>query len=210
MRLTEFRFLSTFRISLASFLILHSALLASSRYIYRVLGNNGRWMGDALTVSSHPLPSFLPLRTRSNVSHEADRLTLQLCYPVDRVLGWIYTIAWSGSFYPQVILNYRRKSIVGYSLDFAATNPIGHIALLVVNVSFMYSSTVRREYQERHDGHFPQVQLNDVIFSAHASLLATLTFLQCFLYKVSYLLNALLSHQRDLTRSSFLCSETLS
>ncbi|GAA5823364.1 hypothetical protein JCM5353_008250 [Sporobolomyces roseus] len=102
---------------------------------------------------------------------------------LSRSLGWVYTIAWSGSFYPQVILNYRRKSISGYSLDFAATNPIGHIALLIVNLSFMYSSTVRREYQERHDGHFPQVQLNDVIFSAHASCLATLTFLQCFLYK---------------------------
>lgn len=63
-------------------------------------------------------------------------------------LGWIYFLAWSVSFYPQVILNYRRKrsasllpahraahdrsavsvcSVVGFSFDFLAWNISGYV-----------------------------------------------------------------------------------
>ena len=33
-------------------------------------------------------------------------------------LGWLYFVSWSVSFYPQAVLNYRRKSVVGMSFDF--------------------------------------------------------------------------------------------
>ncbi|GAA5948263.1 hypothetical protein JCM3765_001342 [Sporobolomyces pararoseus] len=102
---------------------------------------------------------------------------------LDSLLGWTYTIAWSLSFYPQFILNYRRKSSTGLSSDFVAINPTGHCSLLIVNLALYSSSAVRRQYQTRHEGHLPQVRLNDVYFSAHATLLATLTLLQSFYYK---------------------------
>lgn len=41
---------------------------------------------------------------------------------LSEVLGWSYFLAWSLSFWPQVQLNYRRKSVVGLSLDFPVLN----------------------------------------------------------------------------------------
>lgn len=37
----------------------------------------------------------------------------------------VYFCAWSISFYPQAYLNYRRKSVVGLSLDFQLLNLLG-------------------------------------------------------------------------------------
>ncbi|GAA5976224.1 hypothetical protein JCM5350_001387 [Sporobolomyces pararoseus] len=136
-------------------------------------------MDIAVSVTLSSFPSAL------SSAHVAIRLDPPPHEPVslDSLLGWTYTIAWSLSFYPQFILNYRRKSSTGLSSDFVAINPTGHFSLLIVNLALYLSSTVRRQYQSRHEGHLPQVRLNDVYFSAHATLLASLTLLQSFYYK---------------------------
>lgn len=41
------------------------------------------------------------------------------------LFGWIYTIAWSLSFYPQALLNFRRKSTAGTTVDFPMINSLG-------------------------------------------------------------------------------------
>ena len=40
-------------------------------------------------------------------------------------IGWIYLVAWSFSFFPQAIENYQRKSVAGFSIEFALLNPSG-------------------------------------------------------------------------------------
>ena len=35
-------------------------------------------------------------------------------------LGWAYFTCWSVSFYPQLVLNFERRSVVGLSFDYAA------------------------------------------------------------------------------------------
>ncbi|BGP16587.1 hypothetical protein JCM10213v2_004589 [Rhodosporidiobolus nylandii] len=102
---------------------------------------------------------------------------------LSHVLGWIYTSAWSLSFYPQFILNWRRKSVTGLSIDFLALNPLGFACYTVFNVALFASPVVRRQYADRHDGHYPQVQWNDLAFSIHALLLSSITLLQSFLFK---------------------------
>lgn len=87
---------------------------------------------------------------------------------VSLLFGWIYTICWSLSFYPQPILNWRRKSTSGTTIDFPFINVLGFIAYLVSNLAFFYSPQIRREYARRHHGLTPTVQLNDVVFAAHA------------------------------------------
>lgn len=37
---------------------------------------------------------------------------------VSTALGWLYFAAWSISFYPQIVLNFQRKSVSGLSLEF--------------------------------------------------------------------------------------------
>uniref|UniRef100_H3C6P8 Uncharacterized protein n=1 Tax=Tetraodon nigroviridis TaxID=99883 RepID=H3C6P8_TETNG len=41
---------------------------------------------------------------------------------LSQVLGWIYFLLWSLSFYPQAWENWRRKSVVGLNFDFLALN----------------------------------------------------------------------------------------
>ena len=45
--------------------------------------------------------------------------------PLPRPALQVYFCAWSISFYPQAYLNYRRKSVVGLSLDFQLLNLLG-------------------------------------------------------------------------------------
>ena len=41
--------------------------------------------------------------------------------------GWVYTLAWSASFYSQPLLNWRRRSTSGTTVDFPMINTFGTI-----------------------------------------------------------------------------------
>ncbi|GFY87280.1 PQ-loop repeat family protein [Actinidia rufa] len=112
------------------------------------------------------------------------------------VLGWIAFAAWSISFYPQVILNFRRKSVVGLNFDFVVLNLTKHSSYLIYNASLFFSSIVQRQYREKYG--FNQVNseshklkkvayrigaANDVAFSAHAVLLTAFTLFQIAIYE---------------------------
>ncbi|CAH9088300.1 unnamed protein product [Cuscuta europaea] len=115
------------------------------------------------------------------------------------VLGWVAFVSWSISFYPQVILNFRRKSVVGLNFDFVLLNLTKHSSYLVYNASVFFSSAVRKQYHRKYgfDEMIP-VAANDVAFSAHAVLLTAITLFQIAIYdrgtqKVSKLCIAILS-----------------
>ncbi|TNY24816.1 PQ loop repeat-domain-containing protein, partial [Rhodotorula diobovata] len=99
------------------------------------------------------------------------------------LFGWISTFAWSISFYPQLIINWRRKSVEGLSIDFFSLNPLGFACYTVYNVALYASPTVRRQYSERHDGHYPQAQPNDIAFAVHALVFSLITLASIFVYK---------------------------
>lgn len=46
---------------------------------------------------------------------------------LSHLIGWAYFIAWSASFYPQAILNWRRKTVQGLSMDFVHLNVVGFL-----------------------------------------------------------------------------------
>lgn len=102
---------------------------------------------------------------------------------LSQMLGWAYFLAWSGSFYPQMILNWRRKSVKGLSMDFIYLNIIGFLCYSIFNVSFYYSPEVQEEYKSRNDGHLNLVRANDVFFAVHALVLSSYTMYQTFIYK---------------------------
>ncbi|KAF8322016.1 PQ-loop-domain-containing protein [Clavulina sp. PMI_390] len=101
---------------------------------------------------------------------------------VSSVIGWTYFVAWSASFYPQVLLNYRRKFVGGLSIDFIILNLLGHTSYSIYNLALYANENVRGEYRRRHNGADNAVRLNDVAFSVHATMLTMITFFQTVYY----------------------------
>ncbi|SPQ22017.1 2735aa43-ae24-4285-84fe-881bad20c3dc [Thermothielavioides terrestris] len=96
------------------------------------------------------------------------------------VFGVIYFTAWSVSFYPQVLLNFRRKSTSGTTVDFPLINCLGFAAYATSNLAFYYSPLIRAQYAARYKGLTPTVHFNDIAFAAHALLLSVITTSQYF------------------------------
>ncbi|KAM9761509.1 cystinosin-like [Menidia menidia] len=69
---------------------------------------------------------------------------------LSRVIGWVYFLAWSVSFYPQAWANWRRKSVVGLNFDFLALNLTGFIAYSVFNVGLFWVPAVKEEFLRRN------------------------------------------------------------
>ncbi|XP_066058291.1 cystinosin isoform X2 [Chamaea fasciata] len=101
----------------------------------------------------------------------------------DEVIGWIYFVAWSISFYPQLFENWRRKSVVGLSFDFIALNLTGFIAYSVFNVGLFWIPLIKEEFLVSYPSGVNPVAINDVFFSLHAVALTLLTIIQCCIYE---------------------------
>ncbi|KAG0293917.1 hypothetical protein BGZ98_001975 [Dissophora globulifera] len=98
-------------------------------------------------------------------------------------MGWTYFAAWSVSFYPQAIHNWRRKSVQGLSLDFVHLNVLGFLCYSIFNLAFLFSSEVQEEYKRRNDGQENLVRANDVFFAVNAVIFSTITMVQTWGYK---------------------------
>ncbi|EGD78852.1 nephropathic cystinosis [Salpingoeca rosetta] len=102
---------------------------------------------------------------------------------INKVIGWVYFVAWSVSFYPQVIENYRRKSVVGLNFDFLGLNLTGFLGYMFFNLGLFYVQSIKDQYEHKHPGSTNPVQPNDVFFSIHAVVLTIVTIAQCFVYE---------------------------
>ncbi|XP_043704576.1 cystinosin homolog [Telopea speciosissima] len=99
------------------------------------------------------------------------------------VFGWIAFFSWSISFYPQIILNFRRKSVVGLNFDFLVFNFTKHSAYLMYNASVFFCPVIQRQYHEKYGyREMLPVAANDVAFSVHAILLTAITLSQVLIY----------------------------
>jgi cystinosin len=99
---------------------------------------------------------------------------------LSQIFGWVYTTSWSLSFYPQPLLNFRRKSTSGTTIDFPLINVLGFLAYFTSNVAFLYSPVIREQYALRNHGLTPTVEFNDLAFAGHAVILSILTYTQFF------------------------------
>ncbi|XP_060800962.1 cystinosin homolog isoform X1 [Amyelois transitella] len=102
---------------------------------------------------------------------------------ISYIMGWIYFAAWSVSFYPQIYINFKRKSVVGLNFDFLALNIMGFTMYSLFNCGLYFSKEIQGEYFSRHPRGLNPVQLNDVFFSLHAAFATLITIAQCFLYE---------------------------
>ncbi|GAB9466718.1 hypothetical protein Gpo141_00004084 [Globisporangium polare] len=101
---------------------------------------------------------------------------------VSSVFGWVNFSCWSASFYPQVLLNHARRSVVGLSMDYIVLGLLGFVCYAIFNCAFYYSESVQEQYMLRNNGNRNAVEINDVFFSIHASLLVLVSLFQSFIY----------------------------
>ncbi|XP_064386402.1 cystinosin-like [Halichondria panicea] len=99
------------------------------------------------------------------------------------IVGWIYFAAWSVSFYPQIILNFRRRSVVGLNFDFIALNITGFLCYSAFNVGLFWITPVQQDYFLRHPAGVNPVQINDVVFALHAVAATIFTIFQCLIFE---------------------------
>lgn len=91
---------------------------------------------------------------------------------VSQVVGWIYFVAWSSSFYGQIYENIKHKSVKGLSFDFQVFNFTGFLGYSIYNVW---------AYVDRKIG-VDGVEIQDVLFSTHAFGVTCFTIGQIFYY----------------------------
>ena len=93
-------------------------------------------------------------------------------YYLSHALGWIYFVAWSVSFYGQVIENYRRRSVSGLNFDFEIYNLVGFTAYTIYNI---------RGYINDNLG-TGTIEIQDIVFAVHALVLTLVTIIQILYY----------------------------
>lgn len=99
------------------------------------------------------------------------------------VVGWIYFVAWSVSFYPQIIENFRRKSVIGLNFDFLSLNIVGFTLYGFFNIGLYWIPSIQDQYFENHPQSVNPVQANDVFFTIHAVFACIITIIQCKIYQ---------------------------
>jgi cystinosin len=88
-------------------------------------------------------------------------------------------LSWSASFYPQIIINYRRESTSGLSIDTPTINTLGFACYTVYTAAFLYSPVIRDQYAARHPAsEEPTVRFNDFAFALHAVILCFIMYTQ--------------------------------
>jgi LCT (Lysosomal Cystine Transporter) family transporter len=114
------------------------------------------------------------------------RVTVQhndAVFYISAVIGWIYFVAWSVSFYPQIYENWRRKSVIGLNFDFLSLNIVGFVLYSLFNCGLFWIKEIEDEYMRRFPTGLNPVQVNDIVFALHAVLATAVTISQCFFYE---------------------------
>jgi cystinosin len=87
----------------------------------------------------------------------------------------------SGSFYPQPVTNWKRKSTIGLAIDFPTLNILGFCAYTISTAAFFYSPTIQAQYAVRHpDNPKTTVRFNDFLFAAHGAVMCVIAYSQFF------------------------------
>eukprot|EP01091_Cochliopodium_minus_P003947 TRINITY_DN13885_c0_g1_i1.p1 TRINITY_DN13885_c0_g1~~TRINITY_DN13885_c0_g1_i1.p1 ORF type:complete len:281 (-),score=16.45 TRINITY_DN13885_c0_g1_i1:46-888(-) len=100
---------------------------------------------------------------------------------LSKIVGWGYFVAWSVSFYPQIVENYMRKHVKGLSFDYVLYNFTGFLCYSIYNCFLYWIPVFQQEYIKVHGPPIP-VHLNDCVFALHALFFTLITIAQIFIY----------------------------
>ncbi|KAL5961650.1 Cystinosin [Taenia solium] len=117
------------------------------------------------------------LHTSINVYRQRSLSVLQ------QIVGWTYFLAWTLSFYPQVVLNCLRQSVTGLSFDFIVFNVIGFACYSAFNIGLYFVPRIKAQYFARHPLGVIPVEINDLFFSLHGLFIMLVVIVQCLIFE---------------------------
>ncbi|XP_019426763.1 PREDICTED: cystinosin homolog [Lupinus angustifolius] len=101
-----------------------------------------------------------------------------------KVLGWVAFFIWSSSLYPQLFLNFYRKSVVGLNFNYLLLNNTKHTLYLIYNTTLYFTPILHFQYHIKFGFHqMIPVAANDVAFSTHCVLLTAVLLFQVAIYE---------------------------
>ena len=114
----------------------------------------------------------------------------QIWQLLSNIIGYTYFLAWSLSFYPQIYLNYERKTTQGLSVDFCCLNLLGYVCYTIYTTNFYFNKNVIDAYKDKmstsgdNDTNKGEITVtgNDVAFAIHAIIMASVTLSQIGIY----------------------------
>jgi cystinosin len=92
------------------------------------------------------------------------------------VFGWIYFLAWSISFSPQIYLNHSTKSVEGLSLEYQLYNFTGFLAYSIYTIVGYQEEIAQPETSS-------SIKVNDIAFAVHAFVCTLYILYQINIYK---------------------------
>jgi cystinosin len=104
-------------------------------------------------------------------------------YAASQLAGWTYFLLWVMSMYPQLLLNLKRRSVVGLNFDYLAFSLLGYAAYALFNCSLYFVPLFRDSYAAAYPHSHIPVELNDVFFSLHGVAASSLLLLQCAVFE---------------------------
>jgi len=109
-------------------------------------------------------------------------LALQVESPLiilSEIFGWVYFVSWALSFYPQLYVNWKLKSVEGYHLDYPLLNVTGYLFYSICyTVCFFF-----KDDNPFNNYGYGTIRIQDLAFAYHGAILAILTQVQCMVYK---------------------------
>ncbi|XP_019696408.1 cystinosin homolog isoform X2 [Harpegnathos saltator] len=166
----------------------HPDLLSTSPSSFNITTNQTEWIihVKSLAAGHSTLTANVTPSNITDFSQAFVRVTIEksdTLYHISAVVGWIYFLAWSISFYPQIYSNYKRKSVVGLSFDYLSLNLVGFLMYALFNCGLYWIPEIELEYFSRYPKGLNPVQVNDIFFSLHAVFATAVTVTQCFIYE---------------------------
>ncbi|XP_057334907.1 cystinosin homolog [Microplitis mediator] len=167
----------------------HSYLLEIEPVAFNVTANEENLHWNISVSGFSPGASVISTNVAPNITDSSTafvRVTIErsrvLNY-LSKAVGWVYFLAWSFSFYPQIYDNYKRKSVVGLSVDLFALNIVGYLTYSLFNCGLYWIPEVDAEYYRRYPRGLNPVQSNDIFFAVHGLLASAVTLVQCRIYE---------------------------
>lgn len=108
----------------------HSFLRQSEVSLDRLLSSRLQLIRSTLSVEPPPDTMYRPQRAEFSAGRTRSSGRCRELSRISRSNQWLQ-LGGIRSFYPQIWINYRRKSTTGISMDFLCLNPIGFACLTV-------------------------------------------------------------------------------